>query len=150
MKTARLLLVEDNRDNREVLTVSLSEKYDVASCGSAAEALAALDAISADLLILDIGMKPVDGLQCLNAIRARPGYSTTPAIALTGYARDVDRQAFLAAGFDAVVTKPVLDYPGFETLIETLLRPAGASQAPRPDTPPSTSRSNGALVNHAS
>jgi CheY-like chemotaxis protein len=121
-----LLLVEDHRDNREVLTVMLGQKYTVASYGSAAEALTALigDGVRPELLVLDIGMKPVDGLECLTAIRALPRYSTTPAIALTGYAREVDRQAFLAAGFQAVVTKPILDHPELETLIDRLLRRA--------------------------
>ena len=120
----RLLLVEDNGDNREVLTMILGEKYRVLSYGSAADALSALETVSVDLLVLDIGMKPVDGLRCLQTIRAMPGYRLTPAIALTGHGREVDRQSFLAGGFQAVVTKPIVDYPEFETLIETLLKPA--------------------------
>jgi CheY-like chemotaxis protein len=109
MKIARLLLVDDNRDNLELLTVVLGEKYHVSSHASAEQALAALDVARPDVVLLDIGMSPVDGLQCLEAIRARPGYGGIPAMALTAYARDVERKAFLAAGFQAVVTKPILD-----------------------------------------
>ena len=131
MKTARrLLLVDDDQDNLEVLTVILGEKYRVWSYRGAAEALAALEAVRPDLVVLDIGMSPVDGLQCLEAIRARPRYGRVPAIALTAFARDVDRKAFLAAGFQTVVTKPVLDHRELLAVIASLLTSAAA-----PDTP---------------
>jgi CheY-like chemotaxis protein len=122
MKTARLLLVDDNQDNLEILTVILSDKYDVLSYGCPEEALKAIEAAKPDLVLLDIGMSPVDGLQCLAAIRAIPGYGSIPAIALTAYARDVDRKAFLANGFRAVVTKPILDHQELFEAIAGLLR----------------------------
>jgi CheY-like chemotaxis protein len=128
MGVARLLLVDDNRDNLEILAVLLSEKYRVAPYGSAAEALAALDTLQPDVLVLDIGMAPVDGLQCLAAIRAQPGYSATPAVALTAFARDSERAEFLAAGFQQVVTKPILDPGVLMRAIEAALE----SRGPRP------------------
>jgi CheY-like chemotaxis protein len=127
LRTARLLLVEDDRDSLEVLTVLLSEKYNVSSYASAAEALEVLEAARPDLVVLDIRMAPVDGLQCLEAIRAKSGHASTPAIALTGYAHDAERRAFLDAGFQAVVTKPILDYEELEVLIDTLLKSCPAS-----------------------
>lgn len=129
MRAGQLLLVEDDADNREMLTILLSGSYSVASYGSAEEALEALEAVRPDLLLLDIGMKPVDGVRCLQAIRAQSGFSETSAIALTGFAREVDRQAFLAAGFQAVVTKPIVDYQALETLIDTLLQGAAPDVA---------------------
>jgi CheY-like chemotaxis protein len=111
MTTDRLLLVDDNPDNLEVLTVILGQKYRVHGYACAQEALTALETAKPNLLLLDIGMTPVDGVQCLKAIRAIPGYGSIPAIALTAYARDVERKAFFAAGFQAVVTKPIFD-PG--------------------------------------
>jgi CheY-like chemotaxis protein len=120
-QTARLLLVDDNPDILEMLTVLLSEKYSVAGCGSAEEALKSLEASRPDILMLDIRMSPVDGLQCLEAIRAMPGYAQTPAIALTAFARDAERQVFLAGGFQAVVVKPILDLGEMERLIDGLL-----------------------------
>jgi CheY-like chemotaxis protein len=121
MATPRLLLVDDNPDNLEILAVLLGERYTVASFGSAAEALSALDAVRPDVLVLDIGMSPVDGLQCLAAIRARPGHARTPAVALTAFAREVERQVFLGAGFQAVITKPILDPQVLLDAIEGLL-----------------------------
>ena len=120
-----------------MLTVLLGEKYSVSGCGSAAEALMVLEASRPDVLLLDVRMIPADGLQCLEAIRAVPGYAGTPAIALTAFARDAERAALLAAGFQAVVTKPILDEHELETLIDTLLnRPdrwqRGPSSVSRP------------------
>jgi len=126
METARLLLVDDNPDNLEVLAVLLGENYNVVSCGSAAEALRAVETVRPDLLVLDIGMTPVDGVQCLQSIRALPGYSRIPAIALTAFARDIERRAFLDAGFQAVVTKPILDHDTLEAAIERLLESPAA------------------------
>jgi CheY-like chemotaxis protein len=105
----RLLLVDDSPDNLELLAVLLGERYEVVSCESAEEALARLDDVKPDVVVLDIGMASIDGVQCLEAIRARPGYAGTPAVAVTAFARPVDRARFLAAGFHAVITKPVFD-----------------------------------------
>src|ERR1043166_3117374 len=121
MSAERLLLVDDNRDNLELLALMLSEKYQVASFGSADEALAALDTVKPDALVLDIGMAPADGVQCRAAIRAQPGYSATPAVALTAFARDSERAEFLAAGFQQVVTKPILDQALLMRAIEAAL-----------------------------
>jgi CheY-like chemotaxis protein len=123
---AHLFLVDDDRDNLEILTVILSEKYRVSSYSSGAEALRALEAVRPDLVLLDIGMTPLDGLECIKAIRAMPGYARIPAIALTAFAREVERKSFLAAGFHAVITKPLLDHRALFTLIDSLLAPAAA------------------------
>jgi two-component system, chemotaxis family, CheB/CheR fusion protein len=119
--TTRLLLVEDDPDNLDVFTVILRAHYRIIGFRDAAAALAALDAATPDLVVLDIRMSPVDGVQCLQAIRARPGYGRIPAIALTAVAREGDREAFLAAGFQMVVTKPVLDDRTLLTAIASVL-----------------------------
>jgi CheY-like chemotaxis protein len=136
-----LLLVDDNRDILDMLTLSLSEKYTVLGCQSAAEALAALETSRADVLMLDIRMSPIDGVQCLEAIRAMPGYADTPAIALTALARDSDRRAFLAAGFQAVAVKPILDQSELEALIDMLL-----GSTPGADTPFLTDASGNGMM----
>jgi len=83
MKTERLLVVEDDPDNLALFLVLLGENYQVMGCGSAAEALLALENFKPDLLVLDVGMRPVDGLTFLIGLRVVPGYETIPAIALT-------------------------------------------------------------------
>jgi len=110
MTSTRLVLVEDDRDNLEAFSILLGEDYTVFAYGSAVEAVQAIDAVKPDVLVLDIGMRPVDGMQCLEMIRAIPGYRDIPAVALTGFARDVERQSFLDNGFQAVVVRPILDY----------------------------------------
>lgn len=122
MKSERLLVVEDDPDNLSLLIMILREKYDVMGCGSAADALRALENFEPDLFVLDVGMRPVDGLQFLEGIRAVPGYQDIPAIALTGYAGESDKQRFLAAGFQAVVTKPISDQRHLESVVETTLK----------------------------
>jgi CheY-like chemotaxis protein len=70
---------------------------------------------------LDVGLHPVDGVEFYTAIRQVPGYQAAPAIALTGYGRDADRQRFLEAGFAAVVVKPIVNQASFDVLIDSLL-----------------------------
>jgi CheY-like chemotaxis protein len=127
MKIARLLVVEDDPDNLALLTIVLREKYIVLAHGSAAEAMMDVLGFNPNLLVLDVGMLPVNGLECLSAIRSLPGYSGIPAIALTGFAREADKKMFLEAGFQAVVTKPILDQRELQRLIETLLGVAPVS-----------------------
>ena len=107
MKTARVLLVDDNQDNLDLLSVLLSEHYVVSSYASAAEALRELDTVKPDVLVLDIGMAPIDGLQCLQTVRARPGYARIPAVALTAYAGFEDKTRALRAGYLVHLAKPV-------------------------------------------
>jgi CheY-like chemotaxis protein len=117
----RLLLIDDNADNLEILGYLLGERYHVFPYGAVPQALAELDSVRPDVVVLDIRMRPVDGVQCLAAIRARPGYAGIPAVALTAFAREVDRQTFLAAGFQMVVTKPILDQQQLIASIDALL-----------------------------
>ena len=121
MAAARVLVVEDNRDTLELLTLWLSTKYRVFSYGCADEALRDLDTAKPDLLLLDIGMGPIDGIECLSAIRGRAEYANVPAIALTGYARQCEREAFTAAGFQMVLPKPVLDEDLFAAISAVLV-----------------------------
>ena len=130
----RLVLVEDDRDNLEVFSILLEERYNVFAYRSPLEALNAIDAVMPDVLVLDIGMRPVDGVQCLKSIRSRPAYRDIPALALTGFARDVERQRFLDGGFQAVVVKPVLDHAKLMTLIDRLASSPGGADLDRPAT----------------
>lgn len=70
MALPRVLLVDDNPDNLELLARLLAERYTVASHRSAAAALGALDAVNPDVVVLDTGMATIDGVQYAEAIRA--------------------------------------------------------------------------------
>jgi putative two-component system response regulator len=119
----RLLLIDDVPDNLEVLTVLLRDQYNVFSYISSSEALADVKDIMPDLLLLDLRMFPMNGVDFLKQVRAMNGFSRIPAIAVTALAHDADRARFLASGFQAIVTKPILHLPNLETIIDSLLKP---------------------------
>ncbi|MCT7969099.1 PAS domain S-box protein [Laspinema sp. D1] len=106
----QVLVVDDDRDTGELIAQVLAE-YGVQTTVvlSAAEALAATERSRHDILISDIGMPDEDGYVLLRKIRQREaGYSKPiPAIALTAFAREEDRQQALLAGFHLHVAKPV-------------------------------------------
>jgi PAS domain S-box-containing protein len=106
----RLLIVDDDLDNRELLTVVL-EQYgaEVMSAASAAEALACLEAFAPDILVSDIGMPEVDGYAFLQTIRSLPieKGGQVPAIALSSYTRDQDIKRAFDCGFQQHVSKPM-------------------------------------------
>jgi len=113
-KTARVLdgvkiLVVDNEvDAREMFARALADAgAQVQAVGSATDALASIQEWQPHVLISDIGMPDMDGIELMRRVRALPGEAATiPAIALTAYARDQDRQRTLVAGFDLHVAKP--------------------------------------------
>jgi PAS domain S-box-containing protein len=106
----RVLVVDDEVDTREMLTVVLGQcNVVVRSAGSAAEALAVLDEWNPEVLVSDIGMPGEDGYDLIRKIRSRPAAlgGGVPAVALTAYARFEDRMKALSAGFQMHVAKPV-------------------------------------------
>jgi signal transduction histidine kinase/ActR/RegA family two-component response regulator len=106
----KVLVVDDQPDARDMIKRVLEDcEADVATAGSAAEALRAVEEGWPDVLVSDIGMPDVDGYELLRRIRAlgpAPG-GHLPAIALTAFARSEDRTRALRAGFLAHVAKPV-------------------------------------------
>jgi CheY-like chemotaxis protein len=121
-KGARILLVDDQSDTLEVLAATFEScGFDTVSCRSAAEALHAVDLGTFDLLISDIAMPLIDGLELIRSLRQRPDLRSVPAIALTGYASENDAQAAITAGFDLHLAKPV-DPSELTTLVGDLLR----------------------------
>jgi two-component system sensor histidine kinase/response regulator len=106
----RILLVEDNRVN-QVLAVRLLEKrgHEVAVAGNGEEALEALDKQEFDLVLMDVQMPEMDGLQATVAIRKSEMKSGRhiPIIAMTAHAMAGDKERCLKAGMDDYITKPI-------------------------------------------
>ncbi len=102
----RVLLVEDHQSTRQTLTLLLSTRgFQVSAVGTAQEARAVYSNASFDLVISDIGLPDEDGVTLLGTLYAiRAG---VPAIAMSGYGMDSDRERTAQAGFDAHLTKPV-------------------------------------------
>jgi signal transduction histidine kinase/CheY-like chemotaxis protein len=104
----RVLVVEDQQDTREVLVRTI-ENYgaDVLQADCAAQAIELLQMHSVDLLVSDIGLPRMDGYGLIRCLRRDPTMLSLPAIAVTAFAHDEDRQRALRAGYDAHVAKPV-------------------------------------------
>jgi PAS domain S-box-containing protein len=107
----RVLVVDDDPDTLLMLGKTLERYGALADTrASAAAALELLGREKFDVLVSDIGMPVEDGytlLRLLRAMEAESGRARLPALALTAYARKEDREAALAAGFEAHVPKPV-------------------------------------------
>jgi CheY-like chemotaxis protein len=120
----RIALIEDNADNRLLARAILEELYDVEEYESGAEALAGLRRARPDLVLLDISLPAMDGTEVLRHIRADAGLQSLPVVALTAHAMSGDREHYLSLGFDAYVTKPIVDEQVLLDEIERLLRAA--------------------------
>jgi len=104
----RVLLVEDNRDAADTLAALLSldqHAVDIAYDGH--EGLALAQGGTYEIIICDIGLPGLDGLQLMRALRAAPGGTRPYTIALSGYGQDADRGRAQAAGFNDYLVKPV-------------------------------------------
>jgi two-component system cell cycle response regulator DivK len=105
----RIAIVEDNPDNRLLVQVILEDRYGITEYEDGQVALRGLREDRPDLVLLDISLPGMDGLEVLREIRADESIRDLPVIALTAHAMAGDRERFLGAGFDAYVTKPITD-----------------------------------------
>jgi len=120
----RVLVVEDEVDTRDALTVMLSEAgASVTAVGTAGEALARLVDAKPDVLVCDIGLPYEDGYSLIRTVRTHEnGGPSIPAVALTAYAQESDRQRALAAGYQFHLAKPVQPAKLLRLLAETAAR----------------------------
>lgn len=117
----RIALVEDNADNRLLVHAILEDMYEIDDYESGSEALAGLQARPPSLVLLDISLPAMDGTEVLKRLRADSRLSTIPVVALTAHAMAGDRERFLGMGFDAYVTKPIIDESVLLAEIDRLL-----------------------------
>ena len=116
-----IALVEDNADNRLLVQAVLGDQYQVIEYEDGAAALAGMAADPPDLVLLDISLPGMDGTEVLSHLRRDPGLGGLPVVALTAHAMSGDRERFLGAGFDAYLSKPIVDFDALTTLVESLL-----------------------------
>jgi CheY-like chemotaxis protein len=117
----RLAVVEDNPDNRLLVAAILEDDYDLTEYECGTSALAGMQIDRPDLVLMDISLPGMDGVQVLQAMRTLPELIAVPVIALTAHAMSGDRERFLTAGFNGYVTKPILDEDLLIGAIEGLL-----------------------------
>ncbi|HEU4794716.1 MAG TPA: ATP-binding protein, partial [Pyrinomonadaceae bacterium] len=123
LKDLEVLIVEDSEDTLKLLSAMFSkEGARVATATSAAEALDRARSSRPNLVISDIGMPDVDGYEFLQQLKGMPGMKAVPAIAISGYASDDDRQRALGVGYLALVPKPI-NIDGLFDLIHDLKLP---------------------------
>jgi two-component system cell cycle response regulator DivK len=104
----RILIVEDNELNRDVLSRRLQRQgYDVLVATAGLEGLRIAADVAPDLILMDLGMPDIDGWECAKRLKAEAATSAIPIIALTAHAMRDDRQKALDAGCDDFDTKPI-------------------------------------------
>lgn len=119
----KLLIVDDEPDNIELLARRLSRRgFEVVSATSALEGIARAEADAPHLILMDIKMPQVDGLEATRRLKANPATAHIPVIALTAHAMAEDRAQALAAGANEYESKPV-DLPALLAKVEALLPP---------------------------
>ncbi len=104
----KILVAEDNEVNLSMLLDMLSIlKHKVIVARNGQEAIDLSLAEKPELIIMDIGMPVMDGLEATRKLREIEGFSDIPILALTANAREEDKEACLAAGFNEHLSKPI-------------------------------------------
>jgi len=108
MSGKNILLVEDNEVNRRLAGFLLrSQGYQVREATTALEALEMLEKERPDLIVMDIQLPGMDGLEATKKLKEQPAMADIPVIAVTSYAMKGDREKALAAGCVGYVIKPI-------------------------------------------
>jgi two-component system, cell cycle response regulator DivK len=108
MAGEKILIVDDNLLNLKLVRVLLrTEGYDVRTCTDAEEALAALQEYRPVVILMDIQLPGIDGLELTRRLKADPATRDITIIALTAYAMKGDEEKARAAGCDGYLTKPI-------------------------------------------
>ena len=105
---ATILYVEDHPDNRMLVRrILMAEGHIVLEAGNALNALAIIDGITPDLILMDINMPDMDGYALTAQIKAQSHLSHIPIIALTANVMKGDKEKSLEAGCDGYIQKPI-------------------------------------------
>jgi two-component system cell cycle response regulator DivK len=108
MAGERVLVVEDNEKNMKLVRDVLQARgYRTLEAATAPHAVALAAEHAPDLVLMDIQLPGIDGVEALRRLRADERTASIPVLALTAQAMHGDREQFLAAGFDGYLSKPV-------------------------------------------
>jgi len=116
-----ILLVEDNELNRDMLSRRLKRKgYEIIFATDGLQAVEKATENLPDLILMDVSLPEIDGLEATKLIKRDPRTESIPVIALTAHAMDGDRERCLAAGCNEYDTKPI-DLPRLLSKIQIFL-----------------------------
>ena len=118
---AKILLVEDNEMNRDMLSRRLERRgYQVVIAADGGQGVQLAQAEVPALILMDMSLPVLDGWEATRQLKAAPETQSIPIIALTAHAMSDDREKALAAGCNDYDTKPI-DFPRLLAKIQTLL-----------------------------
>ena len=119
----KILIVEDNPLNMKLLEMTLRTKnYTLLKATDGEEALDMAMSERPDLIIMDIQLPKMSGLEVTRKLRETPAFSHTPIIAITAYAMKGDKERVIESGCDAYLSKPINTRELPEMIAEMLLR----------------------------
>jgi CheY-like chemotaxis protein len=122
-----ILVVEDNDKNRKLVRDVLTAKgYRLVEAETGEDGVRLAQEQHPALVLMDIQLPGIDGIEALRRLRADPATAGIPIIAVTASAMTQDRQKILAAGFDAYQSKPLSIRPFVDLVREVLDRPRSA------------------------
>ena len=121
MARPRILIVDDDPRLLHVVSMYLTiEGYDVTTASDGEEGLTAMDVARPDLVILDVMMPGMDGLEACRRIKRDPVTRSIPVLMFTALSREDDIEAGRSAGADRFINKP-FSLIGLEAVIKTFL-----------------------------
>ena len=107
-RMAKILIVEDNEMNMRLFSDLLKSKgYEVLQCFDGKKALAIVEEQHPDLILMDIQMPEISGLEVTALIRNTPSVADTKIIAVTAFAMKGDEQKIIDGGCDGYIAKPI-------------------------------------------
>ena len=115
-----VLIVEDNPDNMTTVKALLDGNYTLLEATNGNEAVKIAGTHKPDLILMDIALPEMDGIEAFKAIRGNAHLQHTAIVALTASAMTTDRESILAYGFDAYIAKPIDQKVFFITINEVL------------------------------
>ena len=120
---SRILIVEDNDKNLKLVRDVLQAKgYQTLEAGTAEDGLAIARGEAPDLILMDIQLPGMSGIEALKALRADPATAALPVVAVTASVMQQDRQEIMRAGFDGFIEKPI-NLHGLLDAVQKAMRP---------------------------
>lgn len=128
MANELVLVIEDNEKNRKLVRDVLQfHGYEIVETDNAEDGIAIAKARQPALILMDFHLPGMNGIEALAQLRAEPSTQHIPVIAVTASAMTEDRKRIVAAGFEALQTKPIHVKEFVQVVRETLAKSKGAA-----------------------